>query len=110
MLFLYWFNNLLLYIAIIIIFTILVIVLIHKCIHPINISKKYWPLVKYNKDILKVKIQTQQLKHKLNDTQSVSDKIIMQERSPFQHSCLDVNHIKQLQQEAKNEISKFHSL
>ena len=108
--FLYWFNNLLLYIAIIIIFTILVIVFIHKCIHPIKVSKKHWPRVKYNKDILKVKIQTQQLKHKLNDTQSVSDKIIMQERSPFQHSCLDVNHIKQLQQEAENEISKFHFL
>ncbi len=34
--FLYWFNNSLLYIAIIIIFTILVIVVIHKCIHPIE--------------------------------------------------------------------------
>jgi hypothetical protein len=50
------------------------------------------------------------MKPKLDDTQSVLDDISMQDRLPFQHSRLDVDHIKQLQHEAKNEISKFHSL
>jgi hypothetical protein len=52
--FLYWFNNSLLYITIIIIFTNLI--LIYKCLRPIKVSKKYWHRVKYNRDTSKVEI------------------------------------------------------
>jgi hypothetical protein len=39
--FLYWFNYSLLCIAIIIIITLTIIVFIHKCKHPMKLSKKY---------------------------------------------------------------------